>query len=79
MGLGTIQRLEERDDVALVRLLGGGEAGLVHAVVDLVVLPLVGLVDLLAKSLGVELNAAVLFVDDVVELARPSVNPSSGH
>lgn len=78
MGLGAVQRLEQRDDVALVRLLGRGEAGLVHAVVDLVVLPLVGLVDLLAKSLGVELDAAVLFVDDVVELVQLSGNPSFG-
>lgn len=66
--LGAVQRLEQGNYVALVRLLGGGEARLVHAVVDLVVLPLVGLVDLRAESLWVELDLAVLFVDEAVEL-----------
>lgn len=68
MRLGAVQGLKQCHDVALVGLLSRGEAGFVHAVVDLVVLPLVGLVDLLAQILGVELNAAVLFVDEVVEL-----------
>jgi len=70
MGLGAVEGLKEGDHVPLVGGLGGGEARLVDAVVDLVVLPLVGLVDLRAQGLGVELDGAVLFVDEVVELAE---------
>lgn len=68
MRLGAVQRLKQGNDITLVGLLGGGEARLVHAVVDLVVLPLVRLVDLRAESFRVELDLAVLFVDEVVEL-----------
>jgi hypothetical protein len=66
--LGAVQRLKQGNDITLVGLLGRGEARLVHAVVDLVVLPLVRLVDLRAESLWIELDLAVLFVDEVVEL-----------
>ncbi len=68
MGLGLVEGVEEGGDVALVGVLGGGEAALVDAVVDLVVLPLVGGVDLGAQGVGIELDGAVLFVDDIVKL-----------
>ncbi len=68
VGLGTVEGVEDGDDAALVGGLRGGEAALVDAVVDPVVLPLVRLVDLLAPCLGVQLDAAVLFLDEVVEL-----------
>lgn len=68
MCLGHVERLEELLDVALVGFLRGGEAGFVDAVVDLVVLPLVGLVDLCLQSRGIEYHVAVLFVQLLVKL-----------
>ena len=49
LGLCTIQRGEERLHVLEVRLFGGCEARLVDAVVDVVVRPLVRLLDLLLQ------------------------------
>ena len=46
--LDTLERGEERCHGFFVRFLGGCEAGLVHAVVDVVVDPFVCVVDLLA-------------------------------
>lgn len=69
MRLRLVERLEQGDDVALVGLLRGGEARLVDAVVDLVVRPLVCLVDLRAEGLRVGVDVAVLFVNEVVELS----------
>ena len=68
MRLGPVQRLEENLDVLFVGLLRRGEPGLVDAVVDLVVLPLVRCIDLGLERLRVEVDFAILFVDDVVEL-----------
>lgn len=68
VSLGAIEGLKEGDDVALVGVLRCGEARLVDAIVDLVVGPLVGLVDLLAEVLWVGVEAAVLFLDEVVKL-----------
>lgn len=68
MLLGAVQRLKQRDHIPLIRLLSSGKPRLVHAIVDLVVLPLMRRVDLLAEVLWVELDAAVFFVDEVVEL-----------
>ncbi len=72
MGLGAVEGLEQRNHIPVVGGLGRGKARLVDAVVDLVVLPLVGLVDLRAQGLGVEVDGAVLFVDEVVELGGVS-------
>lgn len=55
-GLDAVQVGEEPDDVPLVGLLRGGEAALVHAVVDAVVRPLADLVDAGAQVLGVEVD-----------------------
>jgi len=69
MLLGAVEGVEESDDVALVGGLGGGEAALVDAVVDQVVLPLVGGVDVGAQGLRVEVHGAVFLVgDNIVEL-----------
>ena len=73
MRLGLVERLEEGNDVALIGGLGGGEARLVDAVIDAVVGPLVGLVDGLAQRLGVEVDGAVLFINQVIELSILSV------
>lgn len=68
MLFGPIQGLKQREHIPLVGLLRRGEAGLVHTVVDQVILPLVCLVDLLAQGLRVEVNLAVFRGDEVVEL-----------
>lgn len=68
MLLSLVEGLEQGSDVSFIRLLRGGEPGLVDAVVDLVVLPFMRLLDLRLELLGVEDYVAVLFVDDVVEL-----------
>jgi len=68
MGLGAVERLEQRVHVLLVRFLRRGEAGLVHAVVDVVVGPVVGGVDFLLEILGQQVDVAVLRGQQVVEL-----------
>lgn len=75
--LAAVQGFKQRNHVPLVGLLSGGKARLVHAVVDLVVLPLVRLIDLLAEGLGVEFRLAVFLLDEVVELP-PSQPPNRG-
>lgn len=69
LGLGAVQGLEELQDVLLVRLLGGGEAGLIHPVVDVVVRPRVGLFDPGRESgrVQVDLGGAELGRQQVVE------------
>lgn len=52
--LQSVERVEERVQVCLVRLLSRCEARLVHAVVDCVVNPVVHFVDLLAQMFWVE-------------------------
>ena len=66
--LSPIEGLEELDHVLLVGFLRRGEAGLVDAVVDEVVRPLVCLVNLLTQGFRVELDVAVLFIDEVIKL-----------
>ena len=68
MVLGLLEGLEQDLQVPFVRLLGGGESGLVDTVVDLVVVPVVRLLDLLLEGLGIQDYAAVFLVDDVVKL-----------
>lgn len=67
--LAAVEGLEERGDVALVGFGGGGEAGLIDAVVDEVVDPGVGFVDLSGKVLGVEDDGAVFLINQVVKLS----------
>lgn len=68
MGFGVIERFEEGVDVFLVGFLGGGEAGFVHAVVDVVVGPIVGFVDFVLEGSGEEIDGFVLLGQQVVEL-----------
>jgi len=68
MGFGAIERFEEGVDVVLVGFLGGGEAGFVHAVVDVVVGPVVGFVDFALEGFGQEVDGFVLLGQQVVEL-----------
>jgi len=68
MVLGLLEGLEQDLQVPFVRLLGGGESGLVDTVVDLVIVPVVRLLDLLLEGLGIQDYAAVFLVDDVVKL-----------
>ena len=68
MGLGLVERLEESDDIALISRLRRRKAGLVDAVIDQVILPLVRFLDLLSQRLRIQVHAAVLFIDDIVEL-----------
>lgn len=68
MLLRAVQSFEESDDVLLVSFGCGREARLVDTVVDQVISPLVGFLNLLLKILGVRLNVAILFLNDVVKL-----------
>lgn len=73
MLLGAIEGFEEGGDVALVGVGLGGEAGFVDAVVDEVVDPGVVFFDLGTEVFRVEVDFAVLLLDEVVELALLSV------
>lgn len=66
--LRAVERLEKRHHVALIRLAGSRKACLVNAVVDAVIGPGVGLLNLLLELLGVQLDSSVLFLDEVVKL-----------
>lgn len=66
-------------DVALIGLSRGGEARLVDAIVDQVILPLMGLVNLLPQILRVQLNVTVLFVDKVIKLVCGQIKPRARH
>lgn len=68
--LCAVEGLEDADDALLVGLAGGGEAGLVDAVVDAVVCPRVGLFDLALQALWVKGNSAVFLLNQVVKLAK---------
>lgn len=65
--LGFVEGVEELAHGFLVRFLRGGEAGLVDAVVDVVVGPFVGGFDLRLEGFGEEVDVFVLLVDEVVE------------
>lgn len=54
----------------LVRFLSRSEAGLVYAIVDVVVCPLIGFVNLFPECFGIQLNSLVfvLLGEEVVEL-----------
>lgn len=64
----SLQALEQGVNGVFVSLRLAGETALVHAVVDRVVDPCVGLVNLFAKRLGVKIDLGQLFGDVVVEL-----------
>lgn len=64
----AVQGGEEGLDVLLVGLGRGCEAGLVHAVVDEIVGPLVGIVNLLSQILRVEVDLFVLVFYEVIKL-----------
>lgn len=65
--LELVEALEERYDVALVRLLSRREPALVHAVVDRVVDPVGLRIDLGASGLGVEVDGGELLGEEGVE------------
>ena len=72
--LCATESLEQRQDIALVCLRGGGKSRLVDTVVDLIILPLVRLFNLILKFLGVQVDAAILFINDVVKLDNTCVS-----
>jgi hypothetical protein len=63
----AIERFEERQHIAFVGFLLGREAGLVDAVVDVVVGPFVGCFDLGLEVFGEQVDVFVLLVYEVVE------------
>lgn len=67
VGLGAVEGPEEGGDGFLVGRGGGGEAGLVDAVVDLVVGPFVSSVDFGAEGLRVEVDGGVVRGEEAVE------------
>lgn len=70
MLLCAVEGLEDAQDALFVGLAGGGEAGLVDAVVDAVVCPRVGFFDLALQTLWVKGDSAVFLLNQVVKLIR---------
>lgn len=68
MLLDAVESFKEGNDVVLVRLRRGGETRLVDAIVNEVVLPDMCLFNVLAESLGVQVDAAVLLIKKAVKL-----------
>lgn len=68
MLLCAVQSFEESDDVLFIGFSSGREARLVDTVVDQVISPLVNFLNLILKILGVRLNVAIPFLNDVVKL-----------
>ena len=68
VGLSAVEGAEERGDGLFVGLWLTGEAGLVDAVVDFVVGPLVRLIDLGLEVGGQEVEGGVLFGQEAVKL-----------
>ena len=54
MGFSAVQRREQRCDVARIRFLRSSEARLVHAVIDEIVVPLFGFINLLAEGFWIQ-------------------------
>ena len=63
----AVERGEEDFDVLLVRILRGGEAGFVDAVVDVVVGPFVGGFDCLLETIRQQVDFCVLLGEKVVK------------
>ena len=78
MLLSARQSFEQWANGGFVGLLRGGEAGLVDAIVDLVVGPFVRLVDLCAQRLGVQIHIPILFREQVVELGIEHADDLAG-
>lgn len=68
MLLRAIESLEESVNGLLIGFGSGCEARLVHAIVDEVIRPRIGLVNLGAQVCRVERDGAVLFIHEVVKL-----------
>ena len=72
------QRLEKRVHGGLVGVLGGGETGLVDAVVDVVVGPFVRRVDLLLQRLGVQIHVLVFLGQEAIEFGIEHADDLTG-
>ena len=60
--------------VLFVGFLGGGEAGFVHAIVDVVVRPFVGFLDFSLKGFWKEVNLCILLWEDAIKLGVEHAN-----
>lgn len=78
MLLNAIQRLEQRHHILLIRLLRRREPRLVHPVIDPIIHPPVRLLDLAPQRLGVQPQAAVLLIYEVVELGAEHAEDLGG-
>lgn len=66
--LHPIERFEELSNGTLVRFLRGGKTGAINAVVDIVVRPLIRLLDLLPQDVREEIHALKLLRKEVIKL-----------
>jgi hypothetical protein len=69
MFLDPIKRFEELHNGCIVRLLRGSKARAIHTIVDIVIGPLVRLLDLLPQDVWEEIYALVLLGEKVIELS----------
>lgn len=78
VGFDAVKRFEQLSHVLLVCFLGGCKAGFVDAVVDVVIYPGIGFVDLGLQVFGEQNDVAVFGGDDVVEFGVEHANDLGG-
>lgn len=68
MSLNLVERAKERSDSLFVGFLSGCKAGLVHAVVDVIIDPFIGSIDISLQGLGEQVHLLELLWEDIIEL-----------
>lgn len=68
MVFNLVKSVEKLCYDTFIRFLSAGYAAFVHAVVNVVVMPLMNLVNLALQRLGVQRHVAIFWINDVVKL-----------
>lgn len=68
MVLNLVKSFEKLCYDTLICFLSAGNAAFVHAVVDVVVMPLVNFINLALQRLGIQRHVAIFWINDVVKL-----------
>ena len=78
IGLRAVEGLEQLGHSGLIRLSLGAEAGLVHAIVDVVVSPFVGLIDLFLQCWREKIDGSFVFGEHVVKFVVEHADDLTG-